>query len=179
MTFELRHPNTADRQSGRTLELMQRVDVLERNLSDFRLRAVGPWEKTTRFIPSGSGSTTSSSLVDWPPVSGSGGPLTTTFNKLRGDTLLIVDISVSSFISVIAGILDFAVNVDGTDTNIVQAAINTINNHHSFSGKRSLSGIVAGTRTLKLRASVASGSTLNCDGRDTFSWTIREVLAGP
>jgi len=34
MTFELRHPNTADRQSGRILELMQRVDVLERMIGN-------------------------------------------------------------------------------------------------------------------------------------------------
>lgn len=142
----------------------------DRQLEDFlgQLYSVLGWENVVRT--NAVGATTSAGYVDWPTVA----PLTSTFRKARSDTRLIVELGVSFYTSAGGVIQRFGVNIGGVDYTVIDSAENPATTHDGRAGFRSISGLAAGTYTVTLRAMSDGAATLNCDGVDTQSWSIRE-----
>lgn len=118
-------------------------------------------------------STTSSTLVDMPGAS-------TSFTKLLGSTAsnLVVLVSCSMFSTVGSTTLDIAINCNSTDTTAGNFVLNTANVHETLpTGSVSLTGLAAGTYTVKVRTKRNSGTgALTQDGTDSVLMQIWEKL---
>lgn len=134
---------------------------------------ISPWEKSARSV--GGHASASAVYTNFP----SADVITTTFTKLSSDSLLLVDLNVSFYLTVAADVVAFGVNIDGVDTDVINGFENAIVDHTGRGAKRTFSGLAAGSHTLTLRAHTSGAGTLATDLNDTQSWTVREILTGP
>lgn len=116
-------------------------------------------------------STTSASYVDITNA-------TKSFTKIGSatDSDLIVTASLSGFSTVTGTDFRVGVNVDSTDYDLVKMAFNTANTHTALpTGAVRITGLAAGTYTVKLRAKRPAGTgTLTVDSGDSVSMVIHE-----
>lgn len=70
------------------------------------------------------------------------------------------------------------VNINGTDTDVILFAFSSANVHHTLpTGYARISGLAAGTYTVKLRAKRTSGTgTFTIDANDTVSFRVEEKI---
>ena len=120
----------------------------------------------------GLAASTSGSYVD---ITGT----TKTFTKIGAaadSDLIISGVSVSGFVSV--GNTEFAVgvNVNGTDRDVTKLNFNAANQHTPLPpGHVRITGLAAGTITIKVRAKRNSGTgTLTVDTGDCVSFVVEE-----
>lgn len=98
--------------------------------------------------------------------------LNKSFTKLYEDTRLIVMMVAGGFN---VGIVPtFAIQIDGTDTQICKRWTNTGGQHKTLAGVNEVTGVGAGTYTATMRVKVAAG-TWSYNGGDDFSFMILEV----
>lgn len=117
----------------------------------------------------GAGVVTSTTNADI-PVSPA---FTVTFTKIVADSLLTISMCTSFYTSAVCQFW-FAVNIGGTDYDMMQCFSNVASVHDGRIITKSFSGIAAGTYTIKGRCRMGS-SQLNFDVNDTLSMHVREV----
>lgn len=94
------------------------------------------------------------------------------------DSDLLVNVSVSCYVSVLGTNVKFGVRINGVDTDVTVMSINTATTHTTMpSGYVRITGLSAGTYTIQLRALRASGvGTVSIDASDTVSMNIKEQV---
>ncbi len=116
-------------------------------------------------------STTSASYVDITNA-------TKSFTKIgsAADSDLIVTASLSGYVTVTGTDFKVGVNVNSVDYDIIKLAFNTANTHTALpTGAVRITGLAAGTYTVKLRAQRPAGTgTLTMDSGDSVSMVIHE-----
>lgn len=116
--------------------------------------------------PSTLRSTSSTSYVDWPVTD----TCSATITKYRADTKLVIHANGSGYISAGAASVSLAVQVNGVDYPVAEHYIGSLNLNIGWSGVTSVSGLAAGSYTVKVRAKV-SANTFNTDSLVTVSIT--------
>lgn len=116
-------------------------------------------------------STTSGTYVDVTSASKS-------FAKIAAaaDSDLIVQVSLACYATVAPTVVKIGVNVNGVDTDVSLMPINTANAHTALpTGAARITGLAAGTYTVKVRALRVSGTgTVTIDTNDTVTMVIQE-----
>lgn len=138
-----------------------------------------PWgapnSVTARLVPGATRNITGvSGVVDWPPTDG---PVQMTFLKRYGATTLQTRIEASGFVTVLAGAVDYYVDIDGVDYQVVNGFKNSLTDHTTWAATVDIDGITAGPHTIKVQAEAGTAtSVLNADVNDTIALTVTEVL---
>lgn len=103
-------------------------------------------------------------------------PSSLTFTKRNDDTRLYCDLNVVVSATVAAARADFAIEVDGTDNDIIAFFISGITVNQSVSGVLHISNVAAGTYTVQVRWKRGSGvGTLSVGTPNRLSLGVFEV----
>jgi hypothetical protein len=116
-------------------------------------------------------STTSASYVD---VTNASKAFTKVGSSSESD--LLVELSVCCYATAAPTVVKFAVQVNGTDNEVVVFSINTANIHMTFPvGAVRITGLAASGYTVKARALRVSGAgTVTIDSSDTVTMVLKE-----
>jgi hypothetical protein len=100
------------------------------------------------------------------------------FTKIGGsaDSDLVVQVSLACYATVAPTVVKIGVSVNGSDSDATQMPINTANAHTALpTGAVRITGLAAGTYTVKLRALRVSGTgTVTIDVNDTVMMEFQE-----
>jgi hypothetical protein len=125
---------------------------------------------------SGNGSTTSTVYADWPGVTGA---ISITATKRRADTRLFVTVNTCAYSSQVGNRVLQTVSVDGVDkADNGSFFFNEASSHRGFGWTMVLTGIAAGSHTIKLRWRTATAAQgINVDSNDFAFMDVWEVPA--
>lgn len=161
-------------------ELAAKLIAYERRIASLE-RAFGGVSQVERFAMNeayfaavgSASSTVSASYVNV----GTSPSFSVPFTKMRADTVLVVSLNISHYVTGTAGLTDWAVQAQGVDHFVLKTFHNNLGIHQGWSGVRAIAGLTAGTFNVILRWKTSGGTvSTNVDSNDSLSIHLREVL---
>lgn len=129
-------------------------------------------EVSARAVPTGARSTSSTTYIDWPDTE----VLSVSFTKLYADTDVIVEVAGSFYTGAGTPTVTFGAQINGTDYDAFRMAVNESLSHKPYTAiTAQITGLAAGTYTVKLRAKTSANS-ISADTGDFNSMRVTEVL---
>lgn len=126
----------------------------------------------TRAVPGATRTTTSATYVNWPVTDN----LSISYTKAIAASRLLVAFVGTGYGTTANALAQFAIQVDaGADTEISRYFFSALNDHRTFGGLLSITGIGAGARTIRLRAHTDGAMGLNADGSDFNVLAVLEL----
>lgn len=120
--------------------------------------------------------TNETSYVDFPNAADADAMQISFEKRFTGSTLIIHMTSTAEFTSGVSQVMRLGLSIGGTDYDIAQFEYPAATNRNVIAGIREISGISAGTLTIKPRFRAGAASIIRFDTTDIVSFSVEEAF---